>query len=187
MNITWLVPPNPERFGKGFPNVGQYRFFKVMPTRASIIYPYLTASGITQLHQAGFNVKFVDCPSEAKTWDEVTADLANSEVVVMEARTPIMTHIWDCCTKIKSINPNTKTVLFGDHVMAFPKESLTQPDVDYILSTGDHDVGIVDLCRKIEQKEFQAKSVFEYPLKENLDELPWTDRELVNWRGYYEA
>jgi hypothetical protein len=36
MNILWLVPPSPY---EGNPNIGQYRFFKVMKEPTSIIYP----------------------------------------------------------------------------------------------------------------------------------------------------
>src|SRR4030042_4281014 len=82
VNILWLIPPL-----EGFPNISQYRFFKRMHIRDTIIYPYLAASGVTQLDKAGNDVPFMDSPTLAYDWKDVDPWLHDVDLVIMEART----------------------------------------------------------------------------------------------------
>lgn len=183
MKVLWLFPPSPEG---GFPNISQYRFFKYMPVRSSIIYPYLAASGVTQLIQNGFEVCFMDCPTKEFTWNHIHLEARDSDIVIMEARTPIMQHIWKTAADLKTFNPGLKIILYGDHVCHFPMESLEKPGVDFIVNSGDWDAGVVQLCKDLRAGKEPSKN-YVFPLLKDLNLLPWVNRESVNWRDYYEA
>jgi len=171
--------------GEGFPNVSQYRFYKRMPIRVSIIYPYLAASGVTQIHEDGHGVCFMDCPTEEKTWIDVEHEVIDSDIVFMEGRTPIIFQIWDAIRIVKEMNPDVKVAVYGDHVSWDPKETLSQ-GADFILKGGDFDWAAAWLCNALEEKMDPGR-IIDLGLHENLDGLPWVDRELINWRNYYEA
>lgn len=158
-----------------------------MKEPTSIIYPYIAASGVTMLKQRGFDVKFMDCPTENKNFGHVLQEVKDSDVVVLEARTPIMNYIWKCCERIKDFNPNVKTILYGDHVTAFPIESVEKEGVDFIAAGGDYDLSVLHVCDALSHGTMIWHRVQHELLYRNLDELPFVDRELVNWKNYYEA
>jgi len=181
MKAVWLFPP----MGEGFPNVSQYRFYKKMPIRASIIYPYLAASGVTQINKAGYEVVFLDCPTMEHTWKDVEKDVSDADLVILEGRTPIIKQIWDSITIIKGLNPLVKIAVYGDHVSWNPGETLSQ-GADFILKGGDSDYSARWLCDRLAEGK-NPGAVVDCGLVKNLDSLPWVDRELVNWRPYYES
>lgn len=183
MKVVWLVPP----MGEGFPNVSQYRFFKRMPIRVSIVYPYLAASGVTQIHQSGHDVKFIDCPTEEKTWKDLWHQprIYDADLIIMEGRTPIIHEIWSAIHHVKQINPDVKVAVYGDHVSWDPGETVCH-GADFILKGGDFDWAAAWLCNELEKGKYPGV-VIDLGLKENLDELPWVNRELINWRNYYES
>ena len=110
MKVVWLFPP----MGEGFPNVSQYRFYKKMPIRASIIYPYLAASGVTQIHSAGHDVSLIDCATENKKWSDIWREIHASDLVILEGRTPIIKEIWKTIENLKELNPTVRVVVYGD-------------------------------------------------------------------------
>lgn len=181
MKVVWLIPP----MGEGFPNVSQYRFYKRMPIRISIIYPYLAASGVTQIYENGHGVCFMDCPTEEKTWKDVEHEVSDADLIIMEGRTPIMHEIWKAIHQVKQINPDVRVAVYGDHVSWQPNQTLGE-GADFILKGGDYDWAAAWLCNVLEEK-MDPGMVIELGLHENLDLLPWVNRELINWRNYYET
>jgi len=173
--------------GEGFPNIGQYRFFKRMPIRASIIYPYLAASGVTQIHQSGHDVKFIDCPTEGipSFIMPLIEKISDADLIILEGRTPIIHEIWRFIRELKELNPDVKVAVYGDHVSWDPDETLGM-GADFIIKGGDFDWAASWLCDELEKGK-DPGMVIELGLKEDLDELPWVDRELINWRNYYES
>lgn len=182
MKVVWLVPPCDD----GFPNIGQYRFYKKMPIRISIIYPYLSASGCTMLKQRGFNVEFVDCPTMNLKYKDMVHTCVDADYVVLEARTPIMSQIWTVCEQIHELRfpDRIKIILYGDHVSYLPYESL--PYCDYIVRGGDYDFGVCDLLEIIRSGKAPPR-VFDCDLVDNLDYAPLVDRDLVPYQLYYES
>jgi len=182
MKVVWLVPPTHK--GK-YPNIGQYRFYKNMPVRASIEYPYLNAMGVTQLYTAGFDVKFLDCPTMKLSWENVMPDLLHSDLIIMEARTPIVKYIYECCQKFRHLPELGKTALYGDHVTWNPLEALQY--CDYVISGGDYDYGAMKLAKAIQDGHLGSQGIFEAGLVKNLDSFPHVNREIVPWGIYFEA
>ena len=180
MKVIWLFPP----MGKGFPNVSQYRFYKKMPIRASIIYPYLAASGVTLIRDAGHDVKLIDCPTEERSWSSITPEIQAAEIVILEGRTPIIKEIWKAIQRIKLINPEICVAVYGDHVSWDPFGTVNQ-GADIIIKGGDYDVSAAHIVGDLENQNF-TRRFYEYT-QINLDDLPFVDRELVNWRKYFES
>lgn len=183
MNVLWLFPP----MGEGFPNISQYRFFKRMPVRASIIYPYLAASGVTQIHNAGHNVQLIDCSTEEKTLPDITSKIEEAELIILEGRTPIINDIWTWIEVLKNLNSDVAVAVYGDHVSWDPKTTLNK-GADFIIQGGDYDVSALRLVEDLSPKNpiIPHRTIYHYS-QVNLDLLPFVDRELVDWRNYFEA
>src|SRR3989339_167482 len=49
------------------------------------------------------------------------------------------------------------TVLFGDHVTALPEESFQNSQVDYVLTGGDYDFLLLNLCRVLSESKLSTK------------------------------
>jgi len=180
MKAIWLFPP----MGKGFPNVSQYRFYKRMPIRASIIYPYLAASGVTQIRDAGHDVKLIDCSTMEKTWMDIQKDIQEADLVILEGRTPIIKEIWKAVRHVKQINHGVKVAVYGDHVSWNPLGTLNE-GADYVIQGGDYDYANAQLCNDLEKGKAHYRML--NLQVSDLDSLPVVDRELVNWRNYFES
>lgn len=181
MNVIWLFPP----MGEGFPNVSQYRFYKKMPIRASIIYPYLAASGVTLIHEAGHDVELLDCPTKCLSWEDITPKLQAADLVILEGRTPILDQIHNAIKVIKGLAPGVPVAVYGDHVSWDPMSTLME-GADFIIQGGDYDVSAAHLAGALAQDDSVLRRIWNYK-QVNLDDLPFVDRELVDWRDYYEA
>ena len=186
MKIVWLVPPTHK--GK-YPNIGQYRFYKNMPVRASIEYPYLNAMGVTQLDRAGHDVKFYDCPTMKLGLEDVESDLAAADLVIMEARTPIVKYIYEISEMLRETF-RCKTALYGDHVTVYPQEAL--PHCDYVIAGGDYDWGARKLADVLDtygarEQHLEPSRIFTSGLVKDLDSLPHVNREIVPHQIYFEA
>lgn len=180
VKVVWLFPPSDEG---GFPNISQYRFYKKMPIRVSIIYPYLASMGATLLKKHGYGIEFLDCPTMDLSWQDVFDELDNADFVVLEARTPLMPNIWKLCKELRYSYPSLKIILYGDHVTWNPKESL--PYCDHIVMGGNFDYGVYQLVDLL-TNGYDMKEIF-HNKPFSLDSLPFVDRKLVPWERYYEA
>jgi anaerobic magnesium-protoporphyrin IX monomethyl ester cyclase len=181
MKVLWLVPP-PHK-GK-YPNIGQYRFYKNTPVKSSLEYPYLNAMGVTQLYNADFSVTYLDCPAKnISSWERIWTQVRSADLVIMEARTPIVKYIYQCCHKL-GFNGHTKTALFGDHVTWNPQEALNH--CDYVISGGDYDYAALKLAEELREGK-KPERIFRAGLVGNLDSLPHVNREIVPWNDYFEA
>jgi radical SAM superfamily enzyme YgiQ (UPF0313 family) len=105
--------------------------------------------------------------------------------------------------KLSTIDYRLSTVLFGDHVTALPGESFQHAQVDYVLTGGDYDFLLLNLCNYLNEttrqrdnettnlepgiyyrENNQIKNTGSFQLNHNLDKLPFIDRELTHWQLY---
>lgn len=107
-----------------------------------------------------------------------------------------------------------KVVLFGDHVTALPEESFHNSQVDFILTGGDYDFLLLNLCNYLSKKglspqelpnklikgtvpkteelalgiyyrqDGQIKNTGRFRLNHDLNSLPFIDRDLTKWQLY---
>ena len=198
MRFAIIYPPV-YRSGK-IPLLGQNRQFKFTHSRQIKIYPLIPAHAASNLKAQGHQVLFLDGINEGMTaegFDE-RLDTFAPEIVMVETKTPIIKTHWEWVKQFKLKYPACKVILCGDHVTYFPEESMSNCPVDFILTGGDYDVLAMQLAAHLSGKGEMPAGVYyrengevknsgRFKLDDNLDSLPYIDRDLTNWKTYGEA
>jgi radical SAM superfamily enzyme YgiQ (UPF0313 family) len=196
MKVMICYPPLLKT--KGIPQWGQNRQFQYF-SYPTYIYPVIPASAATLLKNDDFDVYWADGVAQKWSYDFFLHyfDSIDPDLVVMEAKTPIIKQIWDIIDRLKDSAPDTSFALVGDHVTALPKESLERSKVDYVVTGGDFDVALLKLAQHLRNGSPLPEGVWyrgsegvkntgPFELIENLDEIPFIDRDLTKWWLYYE-
>lgn len=199
MKIIIAYPPLDTQ--KGFPTLGQNRQFQYF-SEPTYIYPIVPAQAATMLKQAGHEVIWLDCTAEGLRWEEFRKIIAEEkpDLIACETKTPVIKQIWKIVDELKAEFPGLKCVLFGDHVTALPKESFDNSKTDFVLTGGDYDFLLLNLCNALQrQGPFNPvdlepgiwyagmqgiKNTGVFKLNHDLDTLPIIDRDLTKWRLY---
>lgn len=195
MKVCISYPP--INTGKGVPLLSQNRQFQWF-SEPTYIYPMVPAYAATLLDRAGYEVVWDDGIAEEKTYQEWLRDLErlSPDVVAMETKTPVVKRHWRVIDDVKERSPDTKVVLFGDHVTALPRESMENSKVDYVLCGGDYDFLLLNLVRFLDgvegelepgiwyRENGEIKSTGRFRLDHDLNELPFVDRDLTKWQLY---
>jgi radical SAM superfamily enzyme YgiQ (UPF0313 family) len=162
------------------------------------------AQAATSLKKKGYEVIWDDGIAEEKSYKDWFEDLLEKDpdIIAIETKTPVIKRHWKIIDQLKAHKPRLITVLMGDHVTALPEESLRNSRVDYILTGGDYDFLLLNLCDYLVSKgSFQSpalesgiwfwedgeiKTTGDFRLNHNLDNLPLIDRDLTKWWLYSE-
>ena len=99
--------------------------------------------------------------------------------------------------RIKEKLPGTIVVLMGDHITAFPDETMRNCRCDYAITGGDYDFLLANIVDHITKGENLEPGIWyrqngdtvntgQFRLDHDLNELPMVDRELTEWRLYGE-
>ncbi|MFA5156107.1 MAG: radical SAM protein [Candidatus Omnitrophota bacterium] len=198
MKILISYPPLSTK--KGCPTLGQNRQFQYFK-EPTFIYPVVPALAATLLKKAGHEAVWNDCLAQG--WDFPTfLNFIRKEqpgVIVFETKTPVIKQHWKMIDDIKGLfAPETgpKFVLMGDHVTALPEESFEKSQVDFVLTGGDYDFLLLNLCNYLRSPETNlepgiyfrdgktVKNTGKFKLDHDLDALPFIDRELTKWQLY---
>ncbi|MFH1457934.1 MAG: radical SAM protein [Candidatus Omnitrophota bacterium] len=194
---------------KGCCTLGQNRQFQYFK-EPTYIYPVVPAQAATLLKQAGHEVIWND--SIAQEWSyERFLDFIRAEqpdLIAFETKTPVVKLHWKIINEIKGLFSGGETrptiALFGDHVTALPEESMQNCDVDFILTGGDYDFLLSNLCNSLEKlpvtdyrllitelepgiwyrDNLQIKNTGPFKLNHDLNTLPFIDRDLTRWPLY---
>ena len=153
MKVIISYPPLNNQ--KGCPTLGQNRQFQYFK-EPTFIYPVIPALAATMLKQAGHEVIWNDCIAEGWGRDRFL-DFLKSEkpdLIAFETKTPVIKQIWKVIDEIKSKGQSPAgtvplILLFGDHVTALPEESFQNSKVDFVLTGGDYDFLLLNLCSVI--------------------------------------
>ena len=196
MKISISYPPIES--SKGVPLLSQNRQFNWF-NHPSYIYPMVPAYAATLLHQDGYEVTWDDGIAEGFTYPQYIERIIKEQpdIIAIETKTPIIKNYWRTVNHLKEVLPQTKVVLVGDHVTALPQESLRSSDVDYVLTGGDYDFLLLNLCRHLTRGEElepgiwcredgEIKSTGSFKLNHDLNTLPFINRELTKWWLYSE-
>ncbi|MHB9027430.1 MAG: B12-binding domain-containing radical SAM protein [Candidatus Latescibacterota bacterium] len=188
----------PPLEGKGTPMLGQNRQFQWFHN-PSFIYPMVSASAATLLKTLGHEVFWDD--GIAKRWSsEQWRDHLRREkpdLVAMETKTPVVKQHWAIAGRIKRELPGTVVALMGDHVTAFPEETMRSSGCDYVITGGDYDFLLASIVEHITsgaepepgiwyRENGEIKNTGSFQLDHDLNTLPLIDRELTCWRLYGE-
>jgi len=196
MKIMISFPPLK---GEGCPMLGQNRQFQWF-NNPSFIYPMVPASAATLLKQKGHDVIWNDCIAEQWTYEKFLNFYSEQklDLISIETKTPVIKQHWKIINKLKEIHPNVLIVLMGDHVTALPLESMQNCQGDYIVTGGDYDFlldGIVDYIEGTNNElpkgvwyrdNTGIKNTGVFELNNDLNSLPFIDRDLTKWYLYGE-
>lgn len=193
---VWIAYPPLQ--GKGSPMLTQNRQFQWYHV-PSYIYPVVAAYAATLLDQDGFDVTWADGITQQWTYDQFLKQFETEQpdLVALETKTPVVRQHWQIIHDLKERHPQTKVVLVGDHVTAFPQESLLQSQVDYVITGGHYDVTLLDLARHLRDggamppgvwyREGGAiKNTGPFITQVDLNSLPFIDRVLTQAHLYGE-
>ena len=208
LKISLSYPPLESP--KGTPLLAQNRQFQWFKD-PTYIYPMIPAFAASLLKQSGHEVFWDDGIAEGLTYQQWLERLSKEQpdIIVIETKTPVVKRHWRIIKEIKQLttgNWQPRTVLVGDHVTAMPQESMDNCPVDYVITGGDYDFVLGDLCDVLSS---DPEPIFE-PLafsselpkgvwyRENgkinntgnpdynhdLNDLPVIDRDLTKWHLY---
>ncbi len=198
MKIVIGYPPLES--SKGYACLGQNRQFQWVKTPWTA-YPIVPAYAATLLKKAGHEVFWLDGIWGGQNYQQWEDELfkIKPDLLVLETKTPVVKRHWKIINQLK-VNPlaggeKLKIVLVGDHVTALPKESFENSKVDYILTGGNYDFLLLNLCQHLtKNKKLESgiwyregskiKNTGPFKLNHNLDKLPFIDRDLTNWPLY---
>lgn len=186
----------PIESDKGVALLSQNRQFQYF-NNPTFIYPVIPAYAATFLKNAGYDVLWADGIAERKTMDAYVKEFEGfrPDLYVCEVKTPVVKRIWEALRILKEHRPETKLVLMGDHITALPEESFAHSPVDYCLTSGNFDFSLLNLVNHLARGETlkpgvywrdgdQVKNSGHFVQDQSLQNLPFIDRELTNWKLY---
>ncbi len=217
---------------KGIPLLSQNRQYQVFSEK-SVIYPVVPAYAATLIKNAGHQVIWLDCIAGGISYDKFLKIIQQEkpDLIALETKTPVVKQHWKIINEIKGLSPKTvtghfpselnrsssmesvppiegtvpKIVLFGDHVTALPEESFQNSQVDFVVTGGDYDFLLLNLCNNIKKGQSpagtvpfsvglepgiyyrengQIKNTGKFQLDHDLNSLPFIDRDLTKWWLY---
>lgn len=205
MRVSISYPPLES--DKGIPLLGQNRQFQWF-SEPTYIYPMVPAYAATLLQSKGFDVIWDDAIAENRSYSEWKAALKRlkPDIIALETKTPVVQKHWKIIADIKEMSNdawNPAIVLMGDHVTAMPEESMQNSNVDFVLTGGDYDFLLLNICNSLrdssaEKKtdilepgiwyrdEGAIKNTGHFELDHDLSSLPMIDRDLTKWTLYSE-
>ena len=213
MKISISYPPLKSE--KGIPLLSQNRQFQWF-NNPTYIYPMIPAYAATMLKQNDFDVVWDDAIAEELSYIQWLERLKREkpDIIAIETKTPVIKRHWQIINELKTLSFNLwplTCILMGDHVTALPEESMRNSQVDFVLTGGDYDFLLLNLCNhlkkirnpklvvsKAEPSKIQnglppgiwyrdndeIKNTGMHELNHDLNNLPFIDRELTKWRQY---
>jgi radical SAM superfamily enzyme YgiQ (UPF0313 family) len=155
------------------------------------------ASAATLAQHHGHEVIWDDAIAEQKNYQSWLREVERlaPDLIAIETKTPTIKWYWQVISDIKKVSPETKTALYGDHVTAYPVESLQNSLVDYVITGGDFDFTIASLADYLEgrgklepgvwfRENGRFKNTGPFTQRHNINELPFIDRDLTKWWLY---
>ncbi|MDD4873198.1 MAG: cobalamin-dependent protein, partial [Kiritimatiellae bacterium] len=152
MKVAIAYPPIISE--KGVPLLSQNRQFQWFNS-PTFIYPVVPACAATMAKKAGYEVFWLD--GIAEQWTETQfiehVRTIRPEIMMIEAKTPVITAVWGWINRLKENFPEIKLALVGDHVTAMPAESFEKSRVDFVFTGGDYDFLFLNLLSHLTKKE----------------------------------
>ena len=176
----------------------------IMPKELEEDLDFLPPLGLMQIaayveRETNHQVEILDCQVDRLKYKGLEEEIKkrNPDVIGITAMTFTIIDVIGVLKKIKSINPNIKTILGGSHIIIYPKETINIPEVDFLIM-GEGETVIKPLLDNINNPEKLKEIkglVFRYndeiintgraDLIENLDELPMPARHLTPYKKYF--
>lgn len=205
MRVIITYPPIKK--DKGIPQLSQNRQFQWTPggPMAYFIYPVVPAYAASLLKEKGYDVYWLDGLAEKMTYEQWLTKVMEikPDIIAIETKTPVAKYHWEIIKDLKSPITNHQsliTILMGDHVTALPEESMQNCPVDFVITGGDYDFGLLSIAnylskgeklepgiwfrKKIHNTKYIIQNTGRFTLGHSLDELPAINRNLTKWKLY---
>ena len=146
---------------KGSPMLTQNRQFQWYHV-PSFIYPVVMAGAATLLKRSGHEVIWNDAIAEGWNMERYLSFIKKEkpDLIVFESKTPVIKLHWKLIDEIKRLpltaHRSPLTILVGDHVTALPRESMEKSPVDFVITGGDYDFLLENLCSNLDVKNPQS-------------------------------
>ena len=198
MKVSISYPPLDSP--KGVPLLSQNRQFQWFK-EPTYIYPMVPAYAASLLKSCNFEVFWDDGIAQGLSYREWFERIRKEKpnVIALETKTPVVKRHWQIIKDLKKLetgNWKLKTVLMGDHVTALPQESMENSQVDYVITGGDYDFVLTDLCKYLRgdkntlpkgvwyRESEKIKNTGAPDWEHDVNELPFIDRDLTKWHLY---
>jgi anaerobic magnesium-protoporphyrin IX monomethyl ester cyclase len=160
----------------------------------------VVATAATMLARRGHDVVWADGVAEEWTYAEFRARFEREApaLIAVETKTPVVQQHWRIVRELKTLSPATRIVLMGDHVTAFPAETMANSPVDYVLTGGEFDTGLMSIADHVAhggalvpgiwyRDGDEVRDTGPFALgKRSYEDRPFFDRELTKWWLYGE-
>jgi len=190
MKVALLIPPS--KFSKNVARDLVYGCWCKGKRIAGIQFPPLSLILVgTVLKKNGVDVKLIDAAAEMLTLTQVSEKIKNYRFVIMLTSTMTLNEDAEILAELKKNDPELKSIVFGGHVTVEPKSSLEKKGIDIVVRR-EAEYIIRDLILAVKNnknwqtikgisfiKDGQYIENENYPLIENLDELPIPDRTFL--------
>jgi len=172
------------------------RWAHVRPRRKTIAYfpfPFAMAYATALLKRERIDARMLDAIALGLTSEQSLGEIRSfsPDMIVIDTSTPSIDVDLDFTRKIHACMPNVKMVLSGPHATALPEEVLAQSPAEAVVR-GEYDYTLLEYIRCIrEGNALETILGLSYrdgpvirnnanrPLIQNLDELPYPERETL--------
>jgi len=148
-------------------------------------------------------IKILDCEVEGYGYKEIEDFIKKNrfDLVGITTLTPPMKHVTKITEILKLVNPECKIVLGGVHPTALPERTLEETHADFVVM-GEGEITFYELARGIKEGNLQPEKIDGLCFKnktgqikrnrprqyiQNLDDLPFPDRDNFDLTKYYSA
>jgi radical SAM superfamily enzyme YgiQ (UPF0313 family) len=197
MKILFLHPPWP---GSGYGLRSQNRWPRKRGDKTNR-YPILLCYTATLLKKNGYDVSFIDSVIQDFDVEQTLSEITklNPEIIFIETATPTYNFDIELVARIKERFSYIKVLMAGSHVTMFPEKCIEESKVDFVVK-GEHDMVTLNLVNALnEKKSFEKIKGICFKkndkivnnknesLIEDLDSLPFPDRNLIPHQWYAEG
>jgi len=190
-SLKIVVGYPPTLSSKGTPLLSQNRQFQYF-NNPTFLFPVSLATGATWLRNEGWETHWKDCIAEGVNEEEFYSflDEVKPDLFFFETKSPVVKKHWRAVGILKDRYPKMKICMMGDHLSAFPEETMKKSKLDFLICGGYYDFAMVELADALENnKEIprgiwyrKGKKIVEngrYELKKPLDVAPIVDRKFT--------
>ncbi|MBU4511797.1 B12-binding domain-containing radical SAM protein [Patescibacteria group bacterium] len=103
----------------------------------------------------GLDTKILDQARQRTFWDSLGRELADAEYVGLSVMTTQIPNALKVTREIKKNNPNVKIIWGGIHPTLFPRETLAEPLIDFVVY-GEGEVPLLKLIRGVSMAEIKG-------------------------------
>jgi len=196
VKVLFIHPPWP---GPGYGMRSQNRWPRRRGDK-SARYPILLCYTATLLQENGHEVRYIDSVVQDLNVPESLKEVEriNPDIIFMETTTPSINDDILFTNELRETLPDIKILLAGTHATYFPERTLVDSKADVIIR-GEHDCTTLNVVEAFEKgtslEDIKGISYIDgaphhnesAPLIENLDALPFPDRELIPHQWYVEG